>query len=184
MTVPVSRMCSEIRASEPSRSLSRLQKSAGYLPDGMARLAAAGVMAATTMWLSGCAASGQLDVAYDVPRFPPHLAHLALHPFFTEGCNRPNFGVPSGLQLTDLTVRFGSRLRNSLTVVGLSDVSYQRVARCSQLQYDLRGLLAAEDARFRGNNRCVGRTWEVNGQLHGQTRECTNVQEGYEALPR
>lgn len=129
-------------------------------------------------WLSACSSAPKQDPGYAGPIFPPHLAHLALHPFFAEGCDR---SPGSALSLKNISVAFNANQRN-YGFIQYSSGADRRAYQCAQLQQNLRYAIANEDARFRANNRCVGRTVEVNGRVQNQTRECFDVKEGYDAL--
>lgn len=136
------------------------------------------LLVTATAWLSACSSPPKQDTGYVGPLFPPHLAHLALHPFFAEGCDR---SPGSALSLKNINVAFNANQRN-YGFIQYSSGADQRAYQCAQLQQNLRYAIANEDARFRANNRCVGRTLEVNGRVQNQTRECFDVKEGYDAL--
>ena len=131
-----------------------------------------------TAWLTACSSTPKENAGYTGPQFPPHLAHLALHPFFSEGCNRTGNPV---IHVQNLTLNYSSNQRN-YGFIQYSGGADQRGLLCAQLQQHLRQTIAKEDARFRANNRCVGRTVEINGRVHRQTRECVDVKDGYDAL--
>jgi hypothetical protein len=122
-----------------------------FLPDQLRRAIAASLVAAALGWLQGCATSSQPAQASG-PRFPPHLAHLASHAFFVEGCHRGRFA------------------------------SAERQHRCNWLHDDLQRQIAHFEEKHRRENQCVRRTLEVNGQLQSDTRECRMVQEGTAAV--
>ncbi len=98
------------------------------------------------------------------PDLPPHLAMLAGHPFFAEQCHVQRF-----------TLNIGSQAIHSHA---------QQQQRCGWLQEDLQRQIASIDQRFRDNNRCVSRIYEVNGLRQSDLRECRNVQEGWDARPQ
>jgi hypothetical protein len=62
-----------------------------------------------------------------------------------------------------------------------SDCARQVQMDALRREYEYRRQAAYEaqrQAEFERNNRCIARTYEVNGQLVSDTRECMHVQEG------
>ena len=125
------------------------------------------------IFLGGCATTPPAR-----PSFPPHLGHLAGHPFFTEQCHVK----PSFLGITSVSVNFANKgSAPAPSPYGPSYSQAQRQHRCQWLHDDLQRQIAYTDKQFRDNNRCVSRVYEVNGQRQSDTRECRFVQEGYNA---
>lgn len=125
-------------------------------------------------FLGGCA-----TVPPPRPSFPPHLGHLAGHPFFTEECHVK----PSFLNITSISVNFAKK--GSSPAPSPYDPNFaqaQRQHRCQWLHDDLQRQIAYTDQQFRDNNRCVSRVYEVNGQRQSDTQECRYVREGYNAM--
>ena len=121
--------------------------------------------------LGGCA-----SVPRQQPQFPPHLAQFANHPFFLEGCDT-GYGSAGA---TNIYIDLGKK-RQSNAIAFIAASAAQAQQRCQWLHADLQRQLAYVDHKFRENNRCVRRLYDVNGRREVDTRECVFVAEGWEA---
>ena len=119
------------------------------------------LLCAATLMLVGCAATAPR------PIFPPHLAHFADHPYFTEGCAARQHGW--SLSEPPARIYFPE------SGAGIRD------PRCALLHRQLNLRLAQADRAFRASNRCVRRLQESDGIARHDVRECRFTQEGWEA---
>jgi len=117
---------------------------------------------AIPVFLTACASTAPRPV------FPPHLAHFADHPYFTEGCAAKN--QPWRLSEPNPRVYFPE------SGAGIRD------RRCAYLHQQLNVRLSQADRKFRESNRCVRRTQETDGMVRSDLRECRHTQEGWGAL--